>query len=124
MADFTDTAENLVANFIIGSAVTQPTAPLQLALTTTVPTDSTPGTQMAGGSYARQSITFGSVSGGTVSNSVLIRFDNLPGDDVAGVEVYDSAGSPVRLLWKAFSKTIDPGDSLEIPIGDLDFIVA
>lgn len=123
MADFTDYAENLVVGFILGDTVTQPTEPLKLALTTTVPTESTPGTEMTGGSYARQSITFGPISGGAVSNSALIRFDNLSGDDVAGVEVWDSAGTPVRLLFKAYSKTIDPGDSLEIPVGDLDFAV-
>lgn len=125
MADFTDYAENLVINFILDNAVTQPTGPLQLALTSTVPTDSTPGTEMTGGGYTREDITFGSVSGGAVSNSAVIRFDNLSGTDVAGVEVWDSTPvTPVRLLWKAYSKTIDPGDSLEIPIGDLDFIVA
>jgi len=124
MADFTDYAEDLVANFILDNAATQPTGPLQLALTSTVPTESTPGTEFTGGGYTRETITFGSVSGGAVSNSALIRFDNLTGDDVAGLEVWDSAGPPVRLLWKAYTKTIDPGDSLEIPIGDLDFIVA
>lgn len=124
MSDFTDTAENLVAGWVIGNVVTQPTAPLKLALTTTLPTDSTPGTEVTGGSYARQSITFGSVSGGLVSNSVLVRFDNLPTATIVGAEVWDSAGSPVRLLWKAFSKSVTAGDALEFAVGDIDFTVA
>lgn len=122
MSDFTNAAASLVVDFIIDNAATQPTGPLKLALTTTVPTKSAAGTEMTGGGYTREDITFGTVTNGVVSNSALIRFDNLSGDDVAGVEVWDSAG--FRVLFKAYSKTIDPGDSLEIPVGDLDFTVA
>lgn len=125
MSDFTDTAEDLVIGWVIGNVVTQPTAPLQLALTTTLPTDSTAGTEVTGGSYTRESITFGSVSGGLVSNSALVRFDNMPTATIVGAEVWDSTSpTPVRLLWKAFSKSTTAGDALEFAIGDIDFTVA
>lgn len=125
MADFTDYAENLVINFILDNAATQPTGPLQLALTTTLPTDSTAGTEVTGGSYTREDIIFGSVSGGLVSNSALVRFDNLPTATIVGAEVWDSTNpTPVRLLWKAFSKSVTAGDSLEFAVGDIDFTVA
>lgn len=57
---------------------------LELALYSTDPTASDTGTECSGGSYARQSITFGTntvVSGGTqISNTNLISFPQASAD--------------------------------------------
>lgn len=127
MADnLTDTAENLLLDWINAVGTPQrPTAPLKCRLMTTNGTDSAPGTEVtdAGGSaYTPQDVTVGAASGGATSNSSTLAFANMPACTVVGVEIWDSAGTPVR-LWHgalAASKTVNLGDTFEIPAGDLD----
>ena len=49
----------------------------------------------------------------------------MPACTVTGVAVYDSAGSPLR-IWHgtlSSSKTVNAGDTFQIPIGDLDLVL-
>lgn len=128
MADnLTDTAENLVLDWInVVGTPTRPTSPLKVALVTANGTDSAAGTEVTGGSYARQSATFSAASAGATSNTGAITFTNMPAATVVGVEVWDSAGTPVRLWYGALSanKTTGAGDTFTIAIGDLDLTIA
>lgn len=124
MADnLTNTAEDLLLVWLMTSgAATRPTLPIKVALCTTAPTDSTAGTEVSGGSYARQSATFSAPSSGATSNSADVVFTNMPAVTVTHVELYDNAGSPVRLWHGALTapKTVNSGDTFTIPAGDLD----
>lgn len=129
MANLTDTAENRALDWLMGSSTTAPTLPLKLALTTTVPTDSTAGTEVAGGSYARQNITVGAAAGGAVANTADIVFTNMPavgGSGVVGFEIWDSAGTPVRWWHGAPSvaRTVTAGDDYKVAAGDLDLTMS
>lgn len=81
---------------------------------------------MAGGSYARQNITLTSSTGGSaVSNDADILFTGMPACTVVGIEIWDSAGSPVR-LWHgplAASKTLGAGDELKLAASDVDLSI-
>lgn len=96
------------------AAYTAPTGPMRLALETATGTNSAAGTEVTGGSYARQTITFAAASNGVASNSNAITFTAMPAATVTGVEIYDSAGTPRRHWVGALtaSKTVAAGDSL------------
>lgn len=96
------------------AAYTAPTGPMKLALSTTTGTNTAAGTEVSGGSYTRQTITFNAASSGSATNSNAISFVGMPAATVTGVEIYDSAGSP-RRSWVgalASSKTVGVGDTL------------
>lgn len=123
MADnLTNEAESGILNHIHGIATWTVTAPLKLALLTSVPSDSVLGAEPSGGSYARQTLTVGtSTSGSSVSNTNAPVFSNLPACTVAGFAIYDSSGTPKRIWHGALStsRTFAAGDSFTVPIGAL-----
>lgn len=131
MADnLTDAAEQRVLNWITGNTTTAPVSPLMVRLMTANGSDSTPGTEVTnsgGSSYAPQQAGFGPAAGTTPAQSVNaadIVFGNMPaigGSGVVGVEIWDSAGTPVRWAWgpATASKTTNLGDPLKILAGTL-----
>lgn len=70
LSNYAETA--LLNHLFRGTAMTQP-AGLYLALYTTDPTDADTGTEVSGGSYARQAIT-GTVSGDTFTAAANVEF--------------------------------------------------
>lgn len=124
MTALTDTGENRTLNWLTGNTTTAPVLPLKVRLMTVNGTDATVGTEVTGGSYAAQTVTFTTASSGQASNSALIRFDNMPdigGSGVVGFEIWDSAGTPIR-WWHASlttPRTYVAGDAAEFPIGEL-----
>lgn len=123
MADnLTDTAENRTLDWLTQNSPTAPTGALKVRLMTANGSDSAAGTEVTGGSYAPQTVTFGAASGGATSNSGALTYTGMPACTVVGVEIWDSAGTPIR-WWHgalAASKTINAGDTFTIPAGDLD----
>jgi len=66
----------------------------KMALMATLGTDSLAGTEVAGGSYARQTTSsLAAASGGSKSSSAAITFLGLPATDVQGWSIWDSAGT-------------------------------
>lgn len=128
MANLTDTAENLMLDWVnaVGTP-TRPTAPIKCALMTANGTDAAAGTEVAPGAnaYARQNITLAAAASGATSNTNLLEWLNMPGVTVVGVEVWDSAATPVRLWHGALTanKVVNAGDPFRIPIGDLDLVL-
>lgn len=98
MADLTDAAEALVLDFLTGAQAVTHTPPLKVALTTTLPTDSTPGTEVTGGSYARQNVTAAAGGATGTSNTGTIQFSGMPNCEVMGLELWSSDGTPRRIL--------------------------
>ena len=100
---------------------TRPTTPLKVALVTANGSDTAAGTEVTGGSYARQSLSVAAASAGATSNSADLVFTGMPAATVVGVEVWDSAGAPVRLWYGALavSRTVAAGDELRITAGSL-----
>ena len=122
----TNTAENRALDFINGLTATAPTTPLKVALVTANGSDTAAGTEVTGGSYAHQDLSVGAASGGATSNSADLVFTGMPAATVVGVEIWDSAGTPVRLWYGALaaSRTVSAGDELRVPAGDLDLSIS
>jgi hypothetical protein len=116
----TDVAETAVLNDLFKTTNVYAT-PFKCALVTVIGTDSAAGTEVTGGSYARQNITFGTPSSGSVSNSADIVYTSMPATTVVGFDIWDSTGTPVRVAWATLTanKTTGSGDTLTIPAGSL-----
>ncbi|WP_435595879.1 phage tail fiber protein [Streptomyces albogriseolus] len=124
MADnLSNTAENRALDWLMGNATTAPTTPLRVALVTANGSDTAAGTEVTGGSYARKTLTTAAAVNGATSNSADLVWTGMPAATVVGVEVWDSAGTPVRLWYGALaaSRTVLAGDELRIPAGSLTF---
>lgn len=111
----TDAAENLVLDWLnVVGTPTRPTAPLKARLMTALGSDATGGTEVTGGSYVAQSVTMGAAASGSAANTGALTFTGMPVCDILGVEIWDSAGTPVRtwhgpLAGGTFAAT-DAGD--------------
>lgn len=116
--------DKLLDHFLGTTTYTKPTT-AYLALYTVAPTDSTSGTEVAGGSYARQVVTFSAASGGATSNDSNVDFSGMPACTVVAVAVLDALTSGNILVYGPLTanKTVDAGDILRIATGDLDITI-
>jgi hypothetical protein len=132
MSTFSDYSENLVLTwlFTTGSA-TRPTA-WYVGLYTSAPTDAGGGTEVTGNAYARKATGTLTVSGTSptlCTNSAAIEFAAASGGNwgtITYAAVFDALTSGNMLGWAALttSRTINDGDILRIPAGDLDITLA
>lgn len=128
MAEMSNYLENALINATLrNTSYTSPTT-VYLALYTTDPTDADTGTEVSGGSYARQSITMGAPSNGVSTNSADIEFPQATGSwgTVAYIGIRDALTSGNLLYHTALdtSKTIDTGDIFKIATGSLSVTLA
>lgn len=117
-------ASRLLAASLGKSSYSAPTTPMQVALMKTNGSASSAGTEVSGGSYARQDVTVNSVGGdGSTANDSVIDFTDMPGTTVVGVEIYDSAASARRVMFGSLttSRTTTSGDTLSFAVGSLTF---
>jgi hypothetical protein len=125
--NLSNTAENLALDWILGVGTpTRPTTPLKVALVTENGTDTAAGTEVTGGSYARQNLAVAAAVGGATSNSADLVFTGMPAATVVGVEIWDSAGTPVRLWYGPLtaSRTVAAGDEVILTAGSLTLSLA
>jgi hypothetical protein len=103
---------------------TAPTTPMKLSLHTTTGSASAAGTEVTGGSYARQDLSAALPSTGTngsITSNAAVNFTGMPAATTTSAEVYDSNGTPRRAWWGALaaSKTTGAGDTLQFPSGQI-----
>lgn len=128
MAEMSNYLENALINATLrNTAYTSPTT-VYLGLYTSDPTDADTGTEVSGGSYARQSITFGAPSNGVSTNSAAIEFPQATGSwgTITHVAIRDAL-TLGNLLYHTpldASKTIASGDIFRIAIGSLSVTLA
>ena len=118
-----NTFETHTLNYLFtATSVTRPTA-WYVALFTSNPDEDASGTEVSGGAYARQSVSF-TVSGNTASNTAALEFPTATASygTVTHVGVFDAASSGNLIAYAALttSKAIDTGDVMRIPASDLD----
>jgi len=97
-----------------------------LALYTTNPGAGDTGTEVTGGSYARQAVTFGTITGGSMSNTGVISFTGLPTATIThwGVRNASSAGD-LRVFGALNSNVATiSGDEVSFPVGNLQISLA
>ena len=128
MSSFSDYTENLVLNWLFtGNSATRPTAWF-VGLFTAAPSDSGGGTEVSGSGYARVATGTMSVSGTSptnCTNAAAIEFAAASGGNwgtITHIAIFDASTSGNMLGWAALttSRTINDGDVLRIPAGDLD----
>jgi hypothetical protein len=120
---FSNTYETLVLEYTFtNTAVTRPTA-WYLGLFTSAPGEAGGGTEVSGGSYVREAVTF-SVTGDTATNTAAVEWPVATDTwgTITHIAVYDASTSGNQIAYAALtnSKTIASGDVLRVPAGDLD----
>jgi hypothetical protein len=128
MSSFTDHTENLVLTWLLTSGTaTRPTA-WYVGLFTAAPSDTGGGTEVSGSGYARVATGTMTVSGTsptTATNDAAIEFAAASGGDwgaIGWAAIFDADTGGNMIAWAALStaRTINDGDVLRIPAGDLD----
>jgi len=128
MAEISNYLENALINVTLrATAYTAPTT-VYVALYTTDPTDADTGTEVTGGSYARQSVTFAAPSNGVSTNSADVTFPTctLTWGTVTHIGIRDAltAGNLLYHTPIDVSKTISTGDIFKITTGNLSVTLA
>lgn len=123
MAEFTNYLENKLLDHVLNNAsFTSPTT-VYVGLFTAAPTDTTSGTEVSGGSYARQVLSVSTASDGIVTSDSDITFPQATGNwgtiVALGVHDADSSGNLLMYTDLTTSKTIETGDILKISTGSL-----
>lgn len=119
MSSLSDYAENAVLNHLFRNVALSSPAAVYIALYTTAPTDAGGGTEVSGGGYARQAVTFGAPSGGAIANTGAISFtaSGAAFGTIVAVGIFDAATSGNLLAWDGIvSAVINDGDTLTLPV--------
>jgi hypothetical protein len=128
MAEMSNYLENALINATLrNTSYTSPSV-VYLGLYTSDPTDADTGTEVSGGSYARQAITFGAPSNGVTTNTAAIEFPQATATwGTVGWIGIEDALTGGNLLYHSpldASKTIASGDIFKIAIGSLSVTLA
>ena len=125
MAGFSDYLEDKVLDHVFGGNAYTAPGTLYVA-----PTDTGGGTEVTGGSYARQSGAF-TVSGTNptqATNSAAIEYPTATADygTVVAVGILDASSSGNLMAYANLttSKTVSSGDVFRFDAGDLDITLA
>lgn len=123
MAEFSNYLENKVLDHVLRNvSYTSPTT-TYVALFTTDPTDANSGTEVTGGSYARQVLSVTTAAGGIVTSSADVTFPQASGSwgTISHIGIMDALTSGNLLMHTplATSKTIESGDILKVNSGNL-----
>jgi hypothetical protein len=102
------------------------TTPLKCRLDTAIGTATTGGTELStGGSYTAGTglspATMAAASAESAASSVALTQTNMPAATITSIELWDSAGTPLRKWFGALTanKTTNSGDTFTIAIGSL-----
>ena len=128
MAEFTDFMENKIIEYMLRNQAYTPPATVYVALFTTATTDAGGGTEVSGGSYARQAVTLSAAAGGASENSADVTFPQATADwgTVTHLALMDALTGGNMLMHTPLdaSKTVNNGDTFKINAGDLAVTVA
>lgn len=120
---FSNYLENKVLGHVFGATPYTAPATLYVGLFTSNPGETGSGTEVSGGSYARQTIAF-TVTGAQASNTAAVEFPTATASwgTITYAAIYDALSGGNLLAYGALttSKTIDNGDVFRIPAGDFD----
>lgn len=115
MAGIKQTEANTVLdNMLTGS--------LYLALFTAAPTATGAGTEVSGGSYSRQAISFASAASGSKASSGAITFPSATaswGTVVAWAVTTASSGGSQKTFRAITPVTVNSGDQIVFPSGNV-----
>lgn len=119
---FSNTYETIVLQWTFTNAsVTRPTA-WYVGLFTSDPGEAQGGTEVSGGGYAREAVTF-TIVANSAENSAAIEWPAATADwgTITHIAVHDALTGGSQIAYAALTtpKTIASGDVLRIPQNDL-----
>jgi hypothetical protein len=123
MAELSDYLENKLLDHVLRNvSYTSPTT-VYVGLYTSDPADDNSGTEVSGGSYARQILSVTTATDGIVTSSADVTFPQATANwgTVSHIGLLDAVSSGNLLMHTPLttSKTIDEGDIFKIPLGSL-----
>jgi len=125
MAAISTYLANKLLDHTLRNVAYTPPSTVYLALYTSAPGAGDTGTEVSGGGYARQAVTFNPASGGQVVNSADVVFPAATASwgTITHIGVRDAATGGNLLYYAALStvKTIAAGDQIKFPAGQLSF---
>ena len=128
MAEMSNYLENALINATLRATTFTSPATVYVSLHTADPTDDGSGTEVSGGSYARQSATFASPSNGASATNADVTFPQATGNwgTVSHIGIWDnsSGGNLYYHTQLDASKSIDTGDIFKIASGSLTVTLA
>jgi len=127
--------EDAVLDHVLGNTSYTPAGTLYLGLFTNDSTNAADnleaGTltdEISGNAYVRKSVTFGSSSSGSASNSATVTFDPATGNwgTITHLAVLDASSAGNVLFWGALttSKTIESGDTMQFVLNNVTISLA
>lgn len=115
-------ADKLLDAVLSNTSYTLPTTVYAAAMTA-APTAAGGGTEVSGGSYARQAITWGSAASNAKANSAAVTFPTATASwgTVVDLAIYDAATAGNLLFFGALgtSEAIASTNVLNFPIGNI-----
>ncbi len=118
MSKLTTFAKNAILDEVFRNVGYTPPVTVYAALFTVAPTVAGGGTEVTGGGYARQAITFGAASGGVVSNSNTPTWTASGANygTVVAVGYFDASSGGNLLAFDAFTGVVvNDGNTISIP---------
>ena len=114
---------NILVNYFLRNTDYNPASGnIYVGLFTVTPSDTRTGTEVSGGGYARQEITF-DISGGSAVSNAKVTFPEATTDwgRIIGVALFDSVTSGNMLFWGNMynSLTVNDGEIYSINSGEL-----
>jgi len=129
-SSMSDYMENELLDHVLSAATFTAAATLHYGLFITPANDDASGTQVSGGSYARQAATnnatnFPAASGGAKANGAAVNFGTASANwgSVGYVALFDASSGGNMYFWGPMVPSIPilNGDSLNFPIGNITF---
>lgn len=128
MSAMSNYLENALVNATLRNTTYTSPATVYVGLFTSDPTDAGSGTEVSGGSYARQSASFAAPSDGASATSADVTFPQATAGwgTVTHFGVFDASSAGNLLYHGALtvSKAIETGDVFKISSGNLTITLA
>ena len=128
MSEISNYLENALINGTLRATTFTAPAAVYVSLHTADPTDAGTGTEVSGGSYARQAATFGAPSNGASTTTADITYPQATASygTVTHIGIFDALTTGNLLYHSPLttSKTIDTGDIFKITSGSLTVTLA
>jgi hypothetical protein len=128
MSEISNYLENALINGTLRATTFTAPAAVYVSLHTADPTDAGTGTEVSGGSYARQAATFGAPSNGASTTTADITYPQATAGygTVTHIGIFDALTTGNLLYHSPLntSKTIDTGDIFKITSGSLTVTLA
>lgn len=128
MSEISNYLENALIDGTLRATTFTAPAAVFVSLHTADPTDAGTGTEVSGGSYARQAATFGAPSNGASTTTADITYPQATAGygTVTHIGIFDALTTGNLLYHTPLntSKTIDTGDIFKITSGSLTVTLA